>query len=193
LFKIVPLELELDLEESSVVMQEGGDNGLRFTIHDSSHNLTINNFTVRFSIQNRTYRLNPSSDGTYYIDLDELDLRPSVNPYHLRIYIENPFGEDLETTVTVSVPLKGVNELNTLIFIVSSTLVIGGISIYVLNKKYLSLSEFQRKIRKQKKNIMNGKFLKILNKTRDDQIQEIFEGSIPLEIIKLEKKKKDKK
>jgi hypothetical protein len=169
---IFPLEIEIQISSTTFTLEQGQNNKVDFTIFDKSHDSILTGFNVSYEYNGISHSLNPILDGSYQLDLDALNLNTFRAYHQITITVSNPYGEEESITIVVYTSIFGTILTISIISIVSvAALVIVGIFI---NKRYLGLSKFQRKIRTVKRRLEKQKFDKINEPSRAGIIKNLL-------------------
>ncbi len=176
-FELLPLELEIETDDTSITFKEGKENKVSVKIRDTSHDISRTDLKVTYEINDVSEEMEKMGDGSYELDLNKLSLSPRTEPYELVITVENPYGDDVSITISIVVPFQEVNV--PLIVILAAISIAGVISAFLVKRRYFDLSKFQRQVRKAKAQILKGQFEKIPVLTRDDVIAQNIEKIMP--------------
>jgi hypothetical protein len=172
---IFPLEIEIQISSTTFTLEQGQNNKVDFTIYDKSHDSILTGFNVSYEYNGISYSLNPILEGSYQLDLDALNLNPFRAYHQIKITVLNPYGDEESITIVVYTSIFGIFGTILTISIISivsvAALVIVGIFI---NKRYLGLSKFQRKIRTVKRRLEKQKFDKINEPSRAGIIKNLL-------------------
>ncbi|MHA2472132.1 MAG: hypothetical protein ACXAES_02740, partial [Promethearchaeota archaeon] len=104
---------------------------------------------------------------------DALNLNPFRAYHQIKITVLNPYGDEESITIVVYTSIFGLILTISIISIVSvAALVVVGIFI---NKRYLGLSKFQRRIRTIRRRLEKQKFDKINEPSRDGIIKNLLD------------------
>ncbi|MHA2031140.1 MAG: hypothetical protein ACW99Q_17305, partial [Candidatus Kariarchaeaceae archaeon] len=148
---VFPLEIEIQIASTTFTLEQGQNNKVDFTVYDKSHDSILTGFNVSYEYNGISKPLNPISNSSYQIDLNALDLNP-FRPYHqITITVFNPYGEHESVTLIVYTSLFETILTISIISIVSVASFIA-LGIFI-NKRYLGLSKYQRKIRTFKRQL----------------------------------------
>ncbi|MHA2283746.1 MAG: hypothetical protein ACXAC5_23125, partial [Promethearchaeota archaeon] len=170
---IFPLDIEIQISSTTYKLEQGQNNKVDFTIYDKSHNSILTGFNVSYESNGISKSIYPISNSSYQIDLNTLNLDPFKSYYQIKIIVSNPYGEDESITILVYTSLFETTLTIAIISIVSvAALVVLGIFI---NKRYLGLSKFQRKIRTIKRRLNKEKFDKIHEPSRESIIRTLLD------------------
>jgi hypothetical protein len=170
---VFPLEIEIQIASTTFTLEQGQNNKVDFTVYDKSHDSILTGFNVSYEYNGISKPLNPISNSSYQIDLNALDLNP-FRPYHqITITVFNPYGEHESVTLIVYTSLFETILTISIISIVSVASFIA-LGIFI-NKRYLGLSKYQRKIRTFKRQLKKEKYDRINEPSKESIINKLLE------------------
>ncbi|MFX0081419.1 MAG: hypothetical protein ACFE94_06685 [Candidatus Hodarchaeota archaeon] len=194
---VFPLDINIQISSLTFKFKEGQSNKVDFTVFDESHNCISTEFNVSCEYNGKSQLLHPVSNDSYQLDLNSLNLNPFRSNHQIKIVVSNPYGEDEIIILIVYTSLfETILTISVISIISIAALVTLGVFI---NKRYLGLSKFQRKIRTVKKKFKNQKFDKIYEPSRENIIKNLINNQyLPSKIpfkdkYRAEFKMKDKK
>ncbi len=182
IFRIVSLLLEINITtDISMTYQDGQVNEIIFWIVDTNHNITnCTDFVVEFTVNSITRQVLPEPGGMYKISVNQLNLVPSNTPYLLHITLDNPYGTNVTSTITiVYTPQNGDNGL--IITIIISTIAAIGVVSALVYRRGHQLTRFQKEIKAAKDGLVKkGKMGKYVELSRDDAIYHLLSERLPV-------------
>ncbi len=187
IFEVLPMEVEIQTEDTSIEYKEGEDNSVVIYVYDKSHGLYRTDLSVNYELEGITGALTPGSNNSFILDLNSLNLTPRTQSYSLKITIINPYGEDTTIIVSISVPVGETNII--FIIIIFGVILVGVTSAFIIKRRYIDMTKFQREIKSVKGQITKGKFEKVSKLTRDDIIGKKLNEIMP----KIKSLKEDKR
>jgi hypothetical protein len=138
-FEIIPLEIEFKVNSSSIVYEKGENNTISFRLFDKNHQRFMENLTVKYEVGDISGEIYPDKNGTYFLNIDSLNLKPSNEPYELKVYVNNSYGENVEYSIFINVPPPENNWIWLIVAILTATATILGMlsfrSYYLIPKK----------------------------------------------------------
>ncbi len=192
---IDPLEIEMEISDTTITHNSKKGDIVEINLIDKSHNgIKQTNLKVTYKVGSKEGTLTANSDKTYVLNLEDLELAPSSEPYEITIKVSNPNGNDVEATITYILPIEDTSsEWIFLILIITS--LIGSISAVwiLLNRRIFSLSKFQRDIKKIKSNISKRKITHLKEISMNEIVNNIIKDSIKSVDLKINPEFKIKK
>jgi hypothetical protein len=171
---IFPLDIEIQISSTTFRLGQEQDNKVDFTIYDKSHNSILTGFNVTYKYNGISNPLIPILNGSYQLDLGNLNLDRSKSSHQIEITVLNPYGEDESITLIVyTSSFDTILTISIIIIISAAALVVSGV---IVNKRYLGISKFQREIRSIKKKLKKQKFDKISEPSRYNIIKNILDN-----------------
>ncbi|MFW9822582.1 MAG: hypothetical protein ACFFE4_06590 [Candidatus Thorarchaeota archaeon] len=175
---VFPLDIKIQISSMTFRLEEGHDNLVDFTVYDESHNCLLAGFNVSYEYNGISNILPPISNGTYQLNLNRLSLNPLTSYHNIKLIVSNPYGED--EIITILVYTSSFETILTIsISIIISAVAIVALGL-VLNKRYIGVSKFQRKIRTVKRKLKNQKYDKILEPSKENIIRSLFDKKVKI-------------
>ena len=169
---VVALEIAIETDSSVITYQNGEeDNIIEIIVNDESHDERITDFDVICEYGLQSWELTLTSNNTFILDLNDLNLAPAIDAYILNITVFNPYGESVSTIFSVIVPIASndINVIYQIIIIMLSIFfvtVIVGISSYIVIKKYkLKREKYRENVFNTYMDVFNLNYFMVLNKT----------------------------
>jgi hypothetical protein len=189
IFEVLGMDIEIKTQDTTIEYKEGEDNSISIKVYDNSHGQFRTDLVVNYEIEGITGQFVTGSNNSFILDIDNLNLLPRTQPYELQITISNPYGDDAIIIVSISVP---VGEINLFIIIIIFGVILAGIaSVFLIKRRYIDMTKFQREIKSVKGQFMKGKFDKVSKLTRDDIIGEKLNLIMPkIKILKEDRRER---
>jgi hypothetical protein len=175
---VFPLDIEILISSMTFKLEEGQNNKVDFTVYDESHNCLLAGFNVSYEYNGISNLLYPISNGSYQLDLNSLSLNPLASYHQIKLTVFNPYGEDESITIIVYTS-SFETILTILISIIVSSVLIVALGV-IVNKRYIGVSKFQRKIRNAKRKLKKQKYDKINEPSRENIIRSLIDNQIKI-------------
>ncbi|MFX1323352.1 MAG: hypothetical protein ACFE8N_00230 [Promethearchaeota archaeon] len=177
---VFPLDIKIQISSMTFRFEEGQNNIVHFSVYDESHNCLLAGFNVSYEYNEVSNLLYPGSNGTYQLDLNSLSLNPLVSYHSIKLTVSNPYGEDEFITIIVyTSSFKAILTISISVIISTVSIIALGV---IINKRYIGVSKFQRRIRNVKRKLKKQKYDKISEPSKENIIRSLFDKQfkIPL-------------
>lgn len=175
---VFPLEIKIQISSMTFKLEEGQNNKVDFTVYDESHNCLLEGFNVSYEYNRISNLLYPISNGIYQLDLNSLSLNPLASYHQIKLTVSNPYGEDEVITIIVyTSSFETILTISISVIISTGSIVALGL---IVNKRYIGVSKFQRKIRNAKRKLKKQKYDKINEPSRENIIRSLIDNQIKI-------------
>jgi hypothetical protein len=175
---VFPLDIKIQISSMTFKLEEGQNNIVDFTVYDESHNCLLAGFNVSYEYNGISNLLYPISNGTYQLDLNSLNLNPLASYHQIKLTVSNPYGEDeIITIIVYTSSFETILTISISIIISTASIIALGV---IVNKRYIGVSKFQRKIRNVKRKLKKQKYDKINEPSRENIIRSLIDNQVKI-------------
>ena len=197
IFKISPLIVEIKTNNTITNYQQGIGNNFTLSIYDQSHNKLTIDLRVIYEYNGISGDLQLLPNGSFVLNLNDLNLSPNKQLYQIKIIVLNPYGNNDEIILNIIMPLNqniisttdengknntpNTSEDTSIFSVLFLTLIVTSIGVLFgvfIKRRYFNFTKFQRDIRKLKTQLFKNKFEKIPKLTRDEVLNEMIKEKI---------------
>jgi hypothetical protein len=176
-FEVLGLDIEIQTQDTTIEYTVGQDNLISIFVYDNSHSQFRTDLTVNYEVGGLNGQFISGTNNSFVLDLDDLNLSPRTQPYEFIITVNNPYGDNAVLTITISVPVGEIDIF--IIIVIFGAVLIGIASFFLIKRRYMDMTKFQREIKSVKSQLIKGKYDKIPKLIRDDIIGEKLNEIMP--------------